>query len=254
MGKAKARRVDFYPDEYIAGVGGVLRADEQGVYWMICALIMSEGGAVEQNDRRLAALCQIRPADTRKLVDSLVEKGKILRQSDGKLFQNRAQSEVEKSLNRIQTASENGSNGGRPSKKTKSNQRNGEADGFQDEKLTTNYQPPTTNHQPIIEEDKSSSHTQRAIDQEFDESFWPAYPKKVAKGAALRAYRTARKKADVDEIVSAVRRYAADRREEDSRYTKAPASWLNGECWSDQPSKQPDPANWRDDPAYAGVE
>ncbi|PDT82914.1 DUF1376 domain-containing protein [Sinorhizobium sp. BJ1] len=253
MGKAKARRVDFYPDEYIAGVGGVLRADEQGLYWMICTLIMSEGGPIEQNDRRLAALCQTRPADARKLVESLVEKGKILRQSDGKLFQNRAQSEVEKSLNRIQTASENGSNGGRPPKKTKSKQRNTEADGFSDEKLTTNYQPPTTNHQPI-EEDKSSSHTQRAIDEEFDEVFWRAYPKKAAKGAALRAYRAARKKAGADEIMSAVHRYADERRNEDARYTKAPASWLNGECWSDQPSKQPDPTNWRDDPVYAGVE
>lgn len=145
MSKPKARRVDYFPDEYIAGVGGVLRADEQGIYWMICTLIMSEGGAIEQNDRRLAALCQIRPTDVRKLVDGLVEKGKIARQSDGKLSQKRAQNEVEKSLNRIQTASENGSNGGRPRRKVEQKQQTDKTAGYFPEKLTTNYQPPTTN-------------------------------------------------------------------------------------------------------------
>ncbi|WP_432344747.1 DUF1376 domain-containing protein [Shinella yambaruensis] len=86
MTKGKARRVDFYPDEYIAGVGGVLRADEQGVYWMLCSLIMCEGGPIEENNRRFAALCRIRPADVKKIVETLVRAGKLLRQNDGKLL------------------------------------------------------------------------------------------------------------------------------------------------------------------------
>ncbi|MBD9640756.1 DUF1376 domain-containing protein [Ensifer sp. ENS07] len=179
MSKPKARRVDFFPDEYIAGVGGVLRADEQGIYWMICALIMSEGGAIEQNDRRLAALCQIRPADVRKLVDGLVEKGKIVRQSDGKLSQKRAQSEVEKSLNRIQTASENGANGGRPSRKIERNQHTAEAGGFSTEKLTTNHQPPTTNLKEKEEPSGSSKKRGTRLPPEWslpDE--WRAYAAK----------------------------------------------------------------------------
>lgn len=147
MPSAKARRVDYSPDEYIAGVGGVLSAAEQGVYWMICSLIMSEGGAVAQNDRRLAGLCLVRPAEIRKLVDRLVAMGKICRGSDGKLSQKRSLSEVEKSLKRISIASEKGSKGGRPERKTQSNQRNSKATGYSGENLslTTNYQPPTTN-------------------------------------------------------------------------------------------------------------
>lgn len=248
MSKPKARRVDFFPDEYIAGVGGVLRADEQGIYWMICTLIMSEGGAIEQNDRRFAALCQIRPVDVRKLVDGLVEKGKIVRQSDGKLSQKRAQSEVEKSLNRIQTASENGSNGGRPRGKIEQNQHSDEAGGFFTEKLTTNHQPATTNHQPI-EEDKSSS-----IDQEFEEHFWPVYPKRTARGAAEKAWRAARKKTPLDIIMLGARRYAAAREGRDKQYTKAPATWLNGKCWADDDGDGAGGSSWRNDPAYAGVE
>ncbi|RVO34826.1 DUF1376 domain-containing protein [Sinorhizobium meliloti] len=185
MGKAKARRVDFYPDEYIAGVGGVLRADEQGVYWMICTLIMSEGGVIEQSDRRLAALCQIRPADVRKLVDGLVAKGKIVRQSDGKLSQKRAENEVERSLNRIQTASENGSNGGRPSGKTQVNQRNVEAGGYSAEKLTTNHQPSTINQKEKEEPSGSSKKQGSRLSPDWslpDE--WQAYA--VKKGLPSR--------------------------------------------------------------------
>ncbi|WP_287337471.1 DUF1376 domain-containing protein [Mesorhizobium sp.] len=143
MSKAKARRVDYYPDEYITGVGGVLTAEQQGVYWMICSLIMSEGGAIEQNDRRLAGLCRTRPADIRRVVEILISKGKVTRQDNGKLWQKRSQSEVEMSLNRIQTAAKNGANGGRPPKIMEQNQHDGKPDGSFQNKLTTNYQPPT---------------------------------------------------------------------------------------------------------------
>jgi len=152
MPSGKARRVDYSPDEYIAGVGGVLDAAEQGIYWMICSLIMSEGGAIEQNDRRLAGLCLRRPAEVRKIIDGLVDKGKIRRLDDGKLVQKRALSEVEKSLNRISNASENGAKGGRPKGKSKQKQQNSKADGFSDEKLSL-----TINHQPYYSEAKASA-------------------------------------------------------------------------------------------------
>jgi uncharacterized protein YdaU (DUF1376 family) len=152
MPSAKARRVDYSPDEYIAGVGGVLDAAEQGIYWMICSLIMSEGGAIEQNDRRLAGLCLRRPAEVRKIIEGLVSKGKIRRLDDGKLAQKRALSEVEKSLNRISIASENGAKGGRPKGKNQQKQRDQKADGYSAEKLS-----PTINHQPYYSEAKASA-------------------------------------------------------------------------------------------------
>lgn len=138
----KARHVDFYPDEYISGVAGHLRADEQGVYWMVCSLIMSEGAPVEYSDRRLAGLCRVRPADIRRIVNRLVEVKKLTLDG-GKLSQKRAQSEVERASNRIQTASENGAKGGRPEKKHQQKQQTEKAGGFSAEKLTTNYQLPT---------------------------------------------------------------------------------------------------------------
>lgn len=39
MSSGKIRRIDFYPDEYVSGVGARLTAVEQGVYWMVCSLV-----------------------------------------------------------------------------------------------------------------------------------------------------------------------------------------------------------------------
>lgn len=143
----KVRRVDFYPDEYISGVGGRMRADQQGVYWLICALICSEGGPIDDDGERIGRLARIRPADARRIVQQLVDMKKLQR-SDGKLSQKRCQTEIEKAANRIQTASENGANGGRPPGKTKKNQTKEKAAGSEPEKLTTNQQPSTSNQQP----------------------------------------------------------------------------------------------------------
>lgn len=68
---------------------------------------------------------------------------------------------------------------------------------------------------------------------EFNE-FWAIYPRRVAKGAARRAWVTALKKVDVAELLEGARRYAADRHAKNPKYTKHPASWLNGECWEDE--------------------
>jgi hypothetical protein len=68
--------------------------------------------------------------------------------------------------------------------------------------------------------------------QGFDD-FWRLYPKKVARTDAMQAFVRALKLATIDEILQGALRYAAERREEDPRYTKHPATWLNKGCWSD---------------------
>jgi hypothetical protein len=66
--------------------------------------------------------------------------------------------------------------------------------------------------------------------------FWKHYPRKVARPAARRAYAVALKKADAAEILAGAMRYAAERDGQDAKYTKHPATWLNNECWTDEPS------------------
>jgi hypothetical protein len=70
-----------------------------------------------------------------------------------------------------------------------------------------------------------------SVDDDFS-TWYAAYPLHKGRGQALRAYRAARKKADVRTLLAGATRYAADSTR-DPRYTKHPATWLNGECWAD---------------------
>lgn len=69
----------------------------------------------------------------------------------------------------------------------------------------------------------------------FDQ-FWAAYPKKVAKIAAQKAWKAATKAATPAQIVHAAILYAEARRGGEDRFTKNPATWLNGGCWDDVPA------------------
>ena len=67
-------------------------------------------------------------------------------------------------------------------------------------------------------------------------AFWDAYPRKVAKGAARRAWRAAIRKTEPKVIVRGAQLYAGDpaRRSADITFTAHPATWLNGERWLEQ--------------------
>ncbi|MBI5260263.1 MAG: hypothetical protein HY852_00410 [Bradyrhizobium sp.] len=71
------------------------------------------------------------------------------------------------------------------------------------------------------------------------EDFWKQYPKRVGKGAARKAFMKALKKgAALQDIMTGVFRYGAARINQDPKYTKHPAAWLNDERWLDEPEPQ----------------
>ena len=69
---------------------------------------------------------------------------------------------------------------------------------------------------------------------EFD-NFWELYPKKVDKGAAIRAFRKALKTFEATEVIEGAKRYAEDPNLPEKRYVKNPATWLNAEAWNNPP-------------------
>lgn len=71
-------------------------------------------------------------------------------------------------------------------------------------------------------------------EREFHETFWPAYPLKVGKPKALKAFLDARKKTSLDAIMAGVHRYASERIGRDKKYTKQAQGWLNREGWDDE--------------------
>ena len=67
--------------------------------------------------------------------------------------------------------------------------------------------------------------------------FWKAYPKRVAKGHALKAYKLAKKRGATDEqIRSGAERYAIACRQAgtEKQFIRYPATWLNGDGWLDE--------------------
>lgn len=72
----------------------------------------------------------------------------------------------------------------------------------------------------------------QSLDISFD-AFWSHYPRKVGKGQAKKAWAKAVKTATPESIIEATVRYSEVRAGQDIRFTPYPASWLNGERWTD---------------------
>lgn len=68
--------------------------------------------------------------------------------------------------------------------------------------------------------------------EEQFESFWKSYPRRVAKGAARKAFDKAIKKTTLESMLKAITEYVAKKPEKID--FKHPATWLNGECWDDE--------------------
>jgi hypothetical protein len=64
-------------------------------------------------------------------------------------------------------------------------------------------------------------------------AWWAEYPLKVGKKIAADKYRAARKTASAEELLAAVKRYAAQREGKDPRFTAHPKTWLGDGRWMD---------------------
>jgi hypothetical protein len=74
--------------------------------------------------------------------------------------------------------------------------------------------------------------------EKFDR-FWMQYPKRVDKPSARKAFDKAMKRASFDAIIAGVYRYAAERVDEDPKFTKHPTSWLNADAWLNESQPKP---------------
>jgi len=90
----------------------------------------------------------------------------------------------------------------------------------------------STPTQPSIQKSsKSSSPTPIAAG--FEE-FWAVYPRRIGKRGAEQTYTRALKRATADVILAGAVRYRDDPNREDE-FTKHPSTWLNQDCWMDEP-------------------
>jgi len=107
---------------------------------------------------------------------------------------------------------------------------------------------PPTRPDPLKNKPSSSTAAPSTDSPEFTR-FWAAYPRRVGKGQARKAWTTAIKRgADVELVIERAGRFAAERGNEDPKFIPHPATWLNGERWNDEiPASSPQrPIGWWD--------
>ena len=116
----KPRRFDFDPDRFIAGVSAQLTPVEMGVYWIVCSLMYSKRGPIDDDPHWLAGIFKkgTDPRTVKAALDSLEMREKLQRVGS-KLVVKSCQDEIEAAANRMRTSHENGSKGGRVSNKIK---------------------------------------------------------------------------------------------------------------------------------------
>ncbi len=67
--------------------------------------------------------------------------------------------------------------------------------------------------------------------------FWKVCPRKVAKGAAEKAWRKAAKEAAPERLIAAMKAYASATAGKDPDFIAHPATWLNQRRWEDETGK-----------------
>ena len=80
-----------------------------------------------------------------------------------------------------------------------------------------------------IKKTTNKENNSKELNAQFDE-FWNAYPKKLDKAKAFRAFRSALKRAKFEDILAGVIAYRNDP-QRNPDFTKYPATWLNNDSW-----------------------
>jgi biotin operon repressor len=90
-------------------------------------------------------------------------------------------------------------------------------------------------HKNNIIKNKNLKNNERTYSDLQFEEFWNYYPKKVDKGAAIRAFKKALKTHSATDVIEGAQRYAEDPNLPEKQYIKNPATWLNAEAWNNGP-------------------
>jgi len=188
---------------------------------MLCIMHQSEPrGMLCVSEDELAVLIHSDKAQVERLVKELESRGVFSRDTDGTIFSRRMVADEGKSIE----AAERGRKGGNPAlvkKQPEMQQDDVEKDEVEECTTGTTEAPklPYTN--------------------EFEE-FWSAYPKKIGKGAAWRAWSKAKARPAIRDILIAVIQQAESEQwtKDGGQFIPHPSTWINQARWLDEVKEQ----------------
>ncbi len=88
------------------------------------------------------------------------------------------------------------------------------------------------------EEEKDTKVSKKIYKKDF-EDFYIAYPRKVGKQNAAKAFDQAVKRASIEDIANGLERLMPSWSNKDPQYIPHPATWLNRDGWLDEPDPEP---------------
>ncbi|WP_341893758.1 hypothetical protein [Ferrovibrio terrae] len=105
---SKVRRIDFNPDEFLAGVFGLFNPTQFAAWWLVCTYCYSEGRPIREDDRlydKIARAVKMRRPDVIKAIEYAVSIEKLQRTVDEHgvwLSQKRVEKELKAARKRIE--------------------------------------------------------------------------------------------------------------------------------------------------------
>jgi uncharacterized protein YdaU (DUF1376 family) len=201
-----------------------LTTEQHGAYLLLLMAMWRAGGSLPNEEHKLARIVGLSPARWRRVGCDVLAFFEV---SKTEITQKRLTKEIEKAKEKSSKRAEAGAKGGI-------------AKSLKDKEaavaIAANLPRHSSEPEPDTErEDKKKSAAKAALLTEAEFAEWYAgYPNKVAKPAALKAFAKARQKADLATLIEGVRRYRKTKPPDQS--WAHPASWLNAERWTDEPS------------------
>jgi len=238
---AGAPYVHFYTSDFLAGTGGMTAATK-GVYITLLCLMYETEAPLAQSWDMLARRCGCSLPAFKRAVLNLQNDGKIVAGDSG-LWSWKCDKHIAQRRDRSSSAA---SSAKKRWQKSEGKQCESDANAMRtqcypepepDIKIDTDVSiyrsdAPSTSEEPA-EKQPVPKQSRRSTSDGF-ERFWAVYPRKVAKGAARKAWDRAAKLATEADIIAGAERYAAERAGQDHKFTAHAASWLNAERWADE--------------------
>lgn len=240
-----------YPRDFNDGMMG-LTLEERGAYVTILNVIYARGGPIDDDPSYFRALLCCSPKAWVKIRAALLVKRKLFEVSmDGipSLMNRRAAEEIEENREMRRKFSERGSKGGQKAQAVlKENKALGQqqADlGSTIEDTEAESEADKKDREAIASLIRSFGHALERVTKAIVEKriadgfrvFWEAYPRRVAKDAASKAFAKAYRRVGTEEplavILAGIERALPGW--DDRNFIPYPASWLNAGRWGDEP-------------------
>lgn len=232
--------IALYPGDFLADVGH-LGNSELGVYWRLLLVYYRDGRPLPTDLYRLRRIAMTFSTEECRALDSILEEffSPSTNPDGSRCWRHkRADSELERA-NRFLAAKRGGAEKARQklAEKRAKSLISAQASAQASTLISDQASALVSGGESEPESDISPLPPKGGRLPEGFEAFWTAYPRKVGKDAALRAWRTKVRAAETRDAVMdalAVQKESDQWTKENGRFIPNPATWLNQGRWKDE--------------------